>query len=188
MRKWLKRTLIGLGLVVLALASFIGVVVFNLWYENSYKSQIQSLEIPSRNIQFVLLTDLSGFGDRAWYVYQLPAGAGLTRKMKAGHDTEGVLFWNYTEAGDHSENPKIEVLKTKYLVFSRGGFYHSLYNIETQEVLINDESPWGSYMMSEQSADPSNSLPAQEKTKIEMDAWVQENLHFKIEKILNDAS
>ena len=188
MRKWIKRTLIGLGLVVLAIAALIGVAVFNLWYENSYKSQVQNLEVPDRNIQFVLLTDIAGFGDRAWYVYQLPVGAGLTKQMQTGHDTEGVLFWNYTEAGDHSENPRIEVLKNKYLVFSRGGLYHSLYNFETKEVIVNDESPWGSYINSEQSKTPSGSLPAHEEMKKRMDAWVQKNLHSKIEKILNNAT
>jgi len=57
LRNWLKITLIGIGLVGLTIAALIGDSVVNLWYENSYKSQVQSLEIPDRNIQFVLLTN-----------------------------------------------------------------------------------------------------------------------------------
>lgn len=77
--------------------------------------RIQAIEIPSRNIRFVLLIDFAGFGDRAWYVYELPAGADLSKRMKTGCDTEGVLFWNYTEVEDHYEDPKIEILTDRYL-------------------------------------------------------------------------
>src|SRR5438094_7664556 len=110
MRKWFKRTLIGLGVVVLAVTVLVVFMAFNLWYQNSYKSHIQTLEISDQKLQFVLLTDIAGFGDRAWYVYQLPIGSNITKRMKIGHDKEGVLFWNYSEAGDHSDDPKIEFL------------------------------------------------------------------------------
>jgi len=187
MRKWLKRILVGLGVVVLAVAALIGFAVFDLWYENRYKSEIQAIEIPTQNIRLVLLTDIAGFGDRAWYVYQLPIGAGLTKQMKTGHDTEGVLFWNYTEAGDHYDNPKIEILKDKYLVFSRGGLFHSLYDLQQKAVLVNDESPWNSFQESEQfkkyGEKPPSGTPG-----TAMDVWVRENLHRKIERIVNGAT
>lgn len=175
-------------MVVLALAVLIGVSVFDLWYENNYKSHIQTLELPDQQIQFVLLTDISGFGDRAWYVYQLPIRANLTKRMKTSHDTDRVLFWNYSEAGDHDDSPKIEVVKKKYLVFSRGGLYHSLYDIEEKRIVVNDESPWASYTLAEESKNPPGSLPTNIETKKGMDAWVRKNLHSKIEKILNNAT
>jgi hypothetical protein len=108
--------------------------------------------------------------------------------MKIGHDKEGVLFWNYSEAGDHSDDPKIEFLKERYLVFSRGGAYHSLYDIKKRQVLVNDESPWASYVLEKESKDPSASLLPHAEVIKEMQVWVQKNLHSKIEKILNNAT
>jgi hypothetical protein len=187
MRKWLKRIFIGISAIAICAIMLIGFAAFELWYDNNYKSHIQTVKIPEKNIQFVLLTDIAGFGDRAWYIYQLPIGAITTKKMKTGHDTEGVLFWNYSEAGDHYDNPKIFILKNKYLVFSRGGLYHSLYDIENNQVVINDESPWASYIQ-EESTNKSGSFRNDVEMKERMNAWVKKNLHIKIEKILSKAT
>ncbi len=183
-RKWLIRGLIGLGVVVLAVTVVIGVAAYETWYQNNYKSLIQTLEAPSQNEEFVLLTDISGFDDRAWYVYQLPLGAALTKEMKSGHDKTGVLFWNYSEAGDHYDNSRIEILKDRYLVFSRGGLNHSLYDLQTRQVLVNDESPWHSFIDSEQFNKHGENPPPGMKGR-GMDAWVRSNLHLKIERIVN---
>ena len=187
MRKWIKRTLIGISMVVLAMATMIGLAIFDLWYENSYKSEIQAIEIPNESIHFILLTDISGFDDRAWYVYQLPVRPGLTKKMNTAHDEEGALFWNYSEAGDHSDNPKIEIQKGRYLLFSRGGLYHSVYDLRHKAVLVNDESPWGAFLESDQYKKYGDKLPPGTKGTA-MDVWVRENLHKKIEQIIRDAT
>ena len=139
--KWLKRALIIFGVLVLIILILVGLKVFGIWYENTYKSHIQTLEIPDRKIKFVLLTDIAGFGDRSWYVYLLPIESSFTKRMNIAHDTDGVLFWNYSEAGDHYDDPKMELVKEHFLVFSRGGAYHSLYDIKNEQVVLNDESP-----------------------------------------------
>jgi hypothetical protein len=187
MQKWLVRILIGFGVVVLAGVVLIGVAVFDLWYENDYKSEIQTIGIPNQNIRFVLLTDIAGFEDRAWYVYQVPVGADLTKRMQTGHNTEGALFWNYSEAGDHYDNPKIEIFKDRYLVFSRGGLFHSLYDLRQKTVLVNDESPWNSFLESEQFK-KYGEKPPPGTAGTAMDVWVRENLHGKIERLINDAT
>jgi TRAP-type C4-dicarboxylate transport system permease small subunit len=79
MRKWLKRSLIVFVAVAFVVSAFIGMAAFDLWRQNNYKSEIQTLQVPSLNIQFVLLTDIAGFEDRAWYVYQLPVGMKILR-------------------------------------------------------------------------------------------------------------
>jgi hypothetical protein len=188
MKKWRKRFLIGFGVITLGIAGLIGFEAFQIWYENNYKSHIQTLELKDQNIQFVLLTDIAGFGDRAWYVYKMPLGAKITKKMKTGHNGEGVLFWNYSETGIHSVSPKLKVLKNKFLVFSRGGFYHSLYNIQTNEVIVNDENPWGSFYQYYKKTNNSSNEDLTLNEKIQgLDKWVRLNLHSKIEKILKDA-
>jgi hypothetical protein len=185
-RKWFKRILIIFGLLVIIVVTFIGIAVFNLWYHNSYKSHIQTLEVPDRKIQFVLLTDMAGFGDPAWYVYKLPIGAAFTKRMKTAHDTEDVLFWNYSELGDHCDDPGIEIIRKKYLVFTRGGLHHSLYDIEKAEVLVNEESPLAASLTAGEAKDPSGKPLSYEEEMKRMDVWVRENLHSRIEKILNE--
>jgi hypothetical protein len=185
-RKWFKRILIVFGVLVIIVVTFIGIAVFDLWYHNSYKSHIQTLEVPDRKIQFVLLTDICGIGDPAWYVYKLPIGVDITKRMKTAYDTEDVLFWNYSELGDHCDNPKIEIIGKKYLVFTRGGLRHSLYDIEKAEVLVNDECPWAASLTAEEAKGRSGRILSYEEEMKRMDVWVRENLHSKIEKILND--
>lgn len=188
MSRWFKKSLIGLASVVLITAALIGAIYFSIWHGNNFKSQVQTLEISDENIQFILLTDISGFGDRAWYVYQLPIGASLTEKIKSGRDREGVLFWNYSEAGDHSDSPKIEVQNDQYLVFSRGGLYHSLYDYRNEKVIVNDESPWHSYMISEEANSSSGSQVLSEEMHEGMETWVRKSLHSKIEEVLNNGT
>lgn len=186
MPKWLSRVLWGIAAVALILAVLIGGVIFNNWYQNTFKSVIQVLEVPNLDRQYVLMTDIAGFGDRAWYVYGLPGSAPLTKDMKSSHNEEGVLFWNYSEAGDHYDDPKIEILKNRYLVFSRGGLYHSLYDIQRETLLINDESPWNSFQESEQFKAYGDASPPEE-TGTGMGVWVRNNLHRRIMAIVNDA-
>jgi len=187
-KKWIKRIFIAVAILLLSITSLIGIFAFNIWHENNYKAHLQTLKVDNKNIQFVLFTDISGFGDRAWYVYQLPADGEISKGMRTGHDTRGVIFWNYSEAGYHYENPKIEIQSNKFLVFSRGGLYHSLYNIETKEVLVNEESPWGAFLSGLESKNSANKQPNREEEKLQMNSWVKKNLHFKIVRILQKAT
>jgi hypothetical protein len=184
MRKVLKRILLGIGVIVIVAIGMIGVFALDNWYHNNYKSHVQTLKFPASNVKFILLTDISGFGDRAWYVYQLPINAEITKQMKRGHDETGTLFWNYSEAGDHYDSPKIEIRNGKHLVFSRGGLFHSLYDIGKGQVLVNEESPWNAFMSSQEKKPPSTKSLPPETEKQKMDEWVRNNLHLKIEKIL----
>lgn len=186
MRKWVVRILVSLGAAALIAAVLVGAAVYDIWRQNTYKEVIQALEVPSLNNQFVLLTDLAGLGDRAWYVYQLPLGTTLTKEMKTAHDKTGVLFWNYSEAGDHSDNPKIEIVKERFLVFSRGGLKHSLYDLKTRTVLVNDISPWGSFVVSEQYKKCCDNNQSIDIEAAEMNDWVKKNLHQKIERIIRN--
>ncbi len=52
----------------------------------------------------------------------------------------------------------------------RSGLYHSLYDLRTNELIINDESPWHS---------------ANADNLENMNNWIKENLHSKIEQKIN---
>jgi len=168
---------------ILVVGGLAAIAAFNAWYQNTYKSPVQILEVPGGNVQFVLLTDASGLEDRTWYVYQAPIGAEIDSKMETGHDTEGALFWNHSESGIHQDKPKIEILKGRFLVFSRGGLYHSLYDLRQQAVLVNDPNPWHSFQESEQAKNKGDKAQPG-ATQAGMDAWVRDNLHRKIEAII----
>jgi len=53
-----------------------------------------------------------------------------------------ALFENYEEAGDHDERATLEIRDGRYLVFSRAGLYHALYDILCDRLLVNEQSPF----------------------------------------------
>jgi hypothetical protein len=79
------------------------------------------------------------------------------------------VAFNYDEGAKNLENVKIFV-KNDYLVMERSGLYHSLYDLRTNELIINEESPWHSAT--------ANNLE-------NLNNWIKENLHSKIEQKIN---
>ena len=79
------------------------------------------------------------------------------------------VAFNYDEGPKNLEDVKMFV-KNDYLVMERSGLYHSLYDLRTNELIINDESPWHS---------------ANADNLENMNNWIKENLHSKIEQKIN---
>ena len=188
LQKLIKGILLTSLAVILVFTAIVGYLFYTVIHKNKYKSHVQTIELASQNIKFVLMTDFSGFEDPAWYVYRLPIGAKLTEEMNEGHNKDTALFWNYAEAGNHTFNAKISVEKGKYLLFSRGDRYHSLYDFDTKTVLVNIISPWNSALYDEENHAVVHESPLPEFTDRfpDIDPWVKENLHSKIVNILGD--
>jgi len=167
----------AIALKMLAVGSLFAYV----WYNNNYKTVLQTVELASQHKQFVLLTDLAGFGDRSWYVYQSELGATLTSAQREGRNSDGALFWNYSEAGEHQDDPHIRLIGERFLVFTRGGLDHSLYDLKTNQVLINATSSFGAAI-----AKPDLNLTAEAAVAV-IDKWVRENLHDPIQAIIKNA-
>ncbi len=183
----MKRFILILVLAVVIIPALLfGVLAFELWYSNNYKSVVQVLETDYEKRRFVLMTDIAGLGDQSWYVYQTRSDEELTDAMREGHNRRGALLWNYSETGDHTSEPEIEIVDERYLVFSRGGLFHALYDLEGRRVLINEESPWGAFLLvSENNADQSgNSLEERQRT---FHQWKIEVLHNPILRILKQS-
>ena len=161
----------------------IGYASYNIWYQNKYKTLLQVVPHEGKKLDYLLFTDISGFGDRTWYVYELPSNSKMTDEMKQAHNKRGVIFWNYSEAGNQTEDPKIEIMDNRYLVFSRGYYYHSLYDIENRKVLFNYISPWGSYTLSPEYKKLSGNDTSYEEESRFMDMWVDKNIHQRIKNI-----
>jgi hypothetical protein len=79
------------------------------------------------------------------------------------------IAFNYDEGPKNLENVAM-FIKNDYLVMERSGLYHSLYDLRTNELIINEESPWHS-----SNADDFES----------MNEWIKDNLHGKIEQTIN---
>lgn len=76
---------------------------------------------------------------------------------------------NYDEGPKNLDGVKI-FIKNNYLIMERGGLYHSLFDLKTQKVLVNETCPW---------------CKSKAENKEKMNLWIKENLHDKIEKIIN---
>lgn len=81
-----------------------------------------------------------------------------------------LIAFNYDEGPKNLKNVKIFV-SNDYLVMERNGLYHSLYDLKTDKLIINNESPWHS----------SNAENLEN-----MNQWITDNLHSKIEQKLNE--
>ncbi len=174
--KWLFLPFLGAMVLVFLLAGF---GIFSIWYDNTYKTEIQTIKLPEKGIKFVLLKDLSGFDDVTWYVYKIGIDASLTDVQKKAGETSDVLFYNYSEAGEHCENPYIRFVKGKYLIFSRGNLDYSLYDLSQDKVLVNEYSVWGVIAKKYMSSPDYKEGSGYEDNQL-MNEWAFENLHKKI--------
>ena len=177
-----RKIILALIVFFIMFATVVGYASYNLWYQNNFKTLLQVVPYQAEKMDYLLFTDISGFGDRTWYVYELPMNSAMTDDIKQAHNKKGVIFWNYSEAGNQTEDPKIEIMDNKYLVFSRGYYYHSLYDIESRKVLFNYISPWGSYILSPEYKKQAENTTYDEEMHL-MDIWVEKNIHQRIKNI-----
>lgn len=82
--------------------------------------------------------------------------------IMSSQDIAPMLFTN--------PNSRI-IVDRKYLILEIGKLYHSLYNLQTNEIILNEISPW---QFSERES---------KKKRIE---WIKLNLHDKITKIISE--
>lgn len=84
---------------------------------------------------------------------------------ESNQNFEKVAF-NYDEGPKNLDDVKI-FIQNDYLIMERSGLYHSLYDLKTNKLLINEESPWHA---TEDNSDEG------------LNKWIKENLHKKIEE------
>ena len=130
--------------------------------------------IEYQDYVFVLYFTLAGFDDTEWNIVRWKRESwkneeklGRERLKKDSALTK--LFWNYDEGPKNLENVRL-FIENEYLVFTRGNLYHSLYDLRTDALIFNEESPY--HVCNGQS-------------KEEMNEWIKVNLHEKIQEKLN---
>ena len=144
---------------------------------------------------YALYMDTWGIGDQGYYVLQLEKvikpeevyveinfSDGINEKQNEWLKERTILF-NYSEAGFHHSEPNIQLLNNRHLVFSRGGYYYSLYDLKLQKDTFNDSSPWHSYR--ESGTSQSEKFDRQKVGKA-FDLWMSKNLSKKIENYIKE--
>lgn len=144
-------------------------------YMSFFKDYLYQQKVEYDNDYYILYFTMAGFDDMQWDIIKMPKNKWngkerLSReKVEKDNTIEPILF-NYDEGEKNTENIRI-FIKGDYLIMERGNLYHSLYDLKNQKVLINEESPWHQ---------------AEGDGKEGMNKWIKENLHDKIERIINE--
>jgi hypothetical protein len=171
-------------IVPLAIA-IIGYIIMQavLALRNRKKLHIMSIEAPGGG-RFSLYCDFSGNTVLAWYVYRLPQGAEETADMMEAHNTSGALFWSLSMVEPEARwEGEIELIRDRYLVFSRGGLYHSLLDTVENKTLVHIGEPHEDYARWAEKHGIESPYPTDESYR----AWAEETLHRPIEKMLKES-
>ena len=122
---------------------------------------------------YVLYLSMAGFDDIHWDVVRWRAaewrnGERLSPVRLEADATVVRLFGNYDEGPKNVEDVRL-YRREHYLVLDRGGLHHSLYDLQGQRVVLNEESPWHA----------SGGADA-----ADLDAWIHNHLHAPIDSVL----
>lgn len=182
----------GAGCLLIVLERLLYVILFVQTFGfQSHLTFDEKLRSPDGNSWFALYHDYGGIGDPDWHVFKIPVQEAPEKvKIPVSYRSQRpfvwkgrMLMWNWSEAGDHTSNPHLEMFNGRYLVFVRGSYYHGLYDIRQDRTLITDTSPWHSLVYSAEYRQMPPVPPGQRHEL--MDKWVAETLHNPIKAIIN---
>lgn len=148
-----------------------------------YKDYLYQQHIYHGDDVYVLYFSIAGYDDVQWQILKFKKSNWDKKDKIDRREVEDCKFerknpekciftpivFNYDEGPKNLENVKM-FIKNDYLILERGGLYHSLYDLKSQKILINEESPWSA---------------SDGKEAEELNAWIKENLHDKIEKFIS---
>ena len=155
--------------------------------QSIFKDYLFQQYIEYKDDVYVLYFSMAGFDDTEWQILKwqkqdwdksdkidLRLVEDCKFKFENNEKTKECNFtpiaFNYDEGPKNLNDVKI-FIKNDYLIMERGNLYHTLYDLKNEELILNKESPWTS---------------SQAKNKEEMNKWIKENLHNKIENLINN--
>ena len=154
--------------------------------QSIFKDYLFQQYIEYKDDVYVLYFSMAGFDDTQWQILKwnkqvwdksdkidLRLVEDCKFKFEDNQKTKECNFtpiaFNYDEGPKNLNNVKI-FIKNDYLVMERGNLYHTLYDLKSEKLILNEESPLAK---------------CNGKDKEEMNKWIKENLHDKIERIIN---
>ena len=162
-----------------------------------YLDFIQKLDSPDGKNVFALYYGIAGGGDHEFHIFKFPKNMDPEQltiprsywshnaDKEARKWTNYSLLFNWSEDGSHSHNPEIKLFKDRYLVLIRGGLYHSLYDIKTNNTILNFDSPWHEYVYSDE-YESLKPKPTHSQRKKLLENWKKKYLHNPISKIVDN--
>jgi hypothetical protein len=155
--------------------------------QSLFKDYLFQQYVEYKNDIYVLYFSMAGFDDTEWQILKWKKedwnkNEKIDKKLVEDckfkfEDNETSrecnfipIAFNYDEGPKNLNDVKIFVQKD-FLILKRGNLYHSLYDLKDDKLLINNESPGTS---------------CNANNKEEMNKWIKENLHDKIEKIITE--
>ena len=140
-------------------------------YQSFFNDYLYQQHIEYGENIYVLYFTIAGFDDVEWDIVKWNKSDWknedkLSRDRLESDSVLTKIFWNYDEGPKNMENIRLFIQKN-YLIFERGNLYHSLYDLKTDSLLFNEESPW-------------HASNGEDKAK--MNEWIKTNLHDKIEE------
>ena len=159
----------------------------------NYLDYIQHVESPDGKYNYCLYSDFS-IGDPGFLVLKLdksinPKEFKIEYSIKNGISSKDAswiysrqILDNYDEASQYCKDPKLELIDKRFLVFSRGGYMFSLYDLKLDKDTFNNCCPWNAWasqnIWAEKGSDYKGSIPKDEKS--DYGIWIEKNIHNKI--------
>jgi hypothetical protein len=144
-------------------------------YQSFFEDYLYQQHLEYGDNVYVLYFTIAGFDDVEWDIVKWNKSDWknddkLSRDKLKSDSSLTKIFWNYDEGPKNMENVRL-FIQNDYLLFERGNLYHSLYDLKSDTLLFNEESPW-------------HASGGEDKNK--MNEWIKTNLHDKIEEKLNE--
>jgi hypothetical protein len=154
------------GAIAIPLVSvfvLVGLGLDSLHSQPETKLVQQRLPDPDRGIDYLLLTNARAF-EPTWYVYTVDSGEDPTPSMLVQGDSTGSVIHNYSEGARFTSNPTLEIFDSRFLIFWRGGFPHSIFDLQESKLLFDeDRYDWDASLAPEEIALDVNGPPASEE-------------------------
>ena len=163
-------------------------LIFTTACEMNYLEYIQHVESSDGKYYYGLYSDFC-IGDPGFLVLKLdkknnPKDLKIKYSWRhgiTGDDAEWMrertVLQNYDEAGLYCNDPKLEIINGRFLVFSRGGYYFGLYDLKISKDTFNTGSPWNEWLEKSGYNDEKHD---RNKEKKAYGQWIKQNLDTKI--------
>jgi len=163
----------------------------------NYLDYYQHIESPDGKYNYGLYSDFS-IGDPGYVVLKLEKGINpkelkIDYSLKDGISDDDAdwmyskeILSNYDEASYYCKDPKIELIDNRFLVFSRGGYMFSLYDVKIEKDTFNNCCPWNEWasqnIWAEKGSDYKGPIPKNEKS--DYGIWIENNIDKKIKEYI----
>lgn len=175
---------------------FLGLIMISC--SMNYLDYQQHIESPDGQFNYCLYSDDIGISDPGFKVLKIekfinPEELKIDWNFKDGVSQKDFnwiadreMLSNYDESSYMCNEPKIELIENRFLVFSRGGYYFALYDLKIDKDTFNNCCPfneWASQnIWAEKGTNYKGAIPENEKS--DYGVWIEKNIHNPIDNYI----